>query len=133
MARRSHIKGTSRLRRKLRRMPNKMTDELRIFVRKGAEQIRADAVRLAPELSGDLKDALRGKSAISITGDQLSAKIGIRTKRMLARVFYAHFVEFGTIATTAHPFLVPAFKMNIGLLSRDARKAINRVIARAAL
>ena len=133
MARKSRITGVSRLRRKLRRFDKAVLAEIREVVAEGGELIRNEAIKRVPVKTGNLRDVLRHRSAVAIRGDRLSVKVGVRTKSLMKRGFYAMFVEFGTKSVPARPFLVPAFKATLPLLVRWSAAAINRAVNKVAL
>lgn len=91
-------------------------------VLEGAKVIVAEARRLAPVLSGQLRDSIdadlgtREGTSVQLTRGGVTASIGPR----LPEGWYGHFPEFGTAEMPATPYLRPA------LASREAQ-AVERI------
>ncbi|WP_370189252.1 HK97-gp10 family putative phage morphogenesis protein [Qipengyuania sp.] len=74
------------------------------------EPIAEDARRLVPVESGDLRDTIRVSLEFADGGftDGSMVVVGPLAAGDARHVFYAHFLEFGTITMRARPFLGPA-------------------------
>lgn len=74
------------------------------------EPIAEDARRLVPVESGDLRDTIRVSLEYVDEGftDGSMVVVGALAAGDARHVFYAHFLEFGTITMRARPFLGPA-------------------------
>lgn len=111
--------------------------QVRETVQAVADQIAATARRLAPvghdtrhgHRPGELRDSI-GTERVIRKGEEGD------TVRVVARVFYAQFVELGTRRMTAEPFLRPAssqFRQNRGQhFARVVRTRSRRAARRAA-
>lgn len=140
MARRKRIIGASRLKRKLKRMPDEITEELRTVIASEAlevlKSIRAGAPssdESAPlDWEGKPRPKLRDAFEVRISKDGLKARIGIMGKVRKNQFFFATFLEFGTKLITAVPFVRPAWFRRREHTRRQIRKATLRALHRVA-
>lgn len=74
------------------------------------EPVAEEARRLVPKDSGDLHDTIGVSNELADFGtDGKGIVVGVlRAGGGDEHVFYAHFIEFGTITNRANPFLAPA-------------------------
>lgn len=74
------------------------------------EPIAEEARRLVPRDSGDLYDTIGVSNELADFGTRgVGIAVGVlRAGGRDAHVFYAHFIEFGTVTSRAQPFLAPA-------------------------
>lgn len=88
------------------------------LIERTVKAIAEDARAAAPERTGDLKKKIRAgfKRAISDLEGEVSAP-----------VFYARFVELGTVDTKAHPFLKPAFDKHMPQFFAELQRILNTV------
>lgn len=100
----------SRLPRIALEMDHRVTAALRV----ASELIEAEASSRAPVASGDLRAAIHTEQ----DGDDIRVIAGDD------RVFYGHFVEFGTSRTPARPFLIPALESRRGDVLQAAAQAL---------
>ena len=133
-------------------------------LKRAAEPMRQEAQRLAPVVSGELRDGIivevvkrnAGTAAHAQTmrsgGSKADAALAARTANREAAgrglsaevsvrstAWHSHLVEFGTVATTAKPFLRPAFEGGKDqalstiktILADEIAKTAKRVAARA--
>lgn len=136
MSRRSGLQGVTKVRRLLRRLPNDLVAPVRKELATGAKDILQDAKVRVPKNERVLEQALTAKGS----RDGFSWQIGIRGLRAKRKAFYGAFVEFGTQgapdrnipAQPARPFLFPAFESQKKPIIAAVRRAINRVLRRAA-
>jgi HK97 gp10 family phage protein len=98
----------SKLRRKLRRLPEEATKGIKTAMTELAADIERSAKSRVPVDTGTLKANISAK----VSRDGLSARIGVQGKRASRKAFYGPFVEFGTVKTPAQPFMGPAFEEN---------------------
>lgn len=135
--------GASRLRRKLKRMPDEINLQLRAVIREQAEGVKAEIRRRAP-VSSVFSDALKdfdGKSRKHLrdaietrySKDGLRVRIGLIGKRVMKVFYYARFLEFGFRHRGGKfikiPFFFPAW-----LARRDvARQAVKDATQKALL
>lgn len=75
--------------------------EVREGVQETADAVAADAQRLAPERTGTLRRSI-------VTERLTRGGKESNTVRVVARVFYAKFLEFGTRNMRPRPFMRPA-------------------------
>lgn len=75
--------------------------EIQALLVRIAADIERDAEAAAPKRSGTLRDSIKADLTRVLT--DLVADV-------VAGVFYARFLEHGTKALSAHPFLFPAFE-----------------------
>lgn len=159
MAPRSRVSNADRLMRKLRRMPDEVTEAVKVEINAFATAVLRDAQALAAPSSRRVAANL--KKAILRKG--LRAEVGIRGKRGKRVAWFAHFIEFGTRphslrrstrgsrrigklvarleaqirggwhpGTRARPFLFPAFRMARLVHGKRIRTSVDRALARVA-
>lgn len=151
MAPRSTIRGLAALDRKLRRLPEAVTAEIKAEMEAVADDIVRMARSLAPEDDGALRRSIGwtwgapprgsltlGKVARSALGKQLTITIYAGNDE----AFYARWVEFGTAphlnkglypgthnpGTAAQPFFYPSWRAS----KKDARKRMRQSLRRGA-
>jgi HK97 gp10 family phage protein len=131
---RSRVQGGSRLRKKLRFMPEAATAELKQVIAKSAVDVY-DAIRdLAPIEIGRMRESLNYR----LSSDKLGAAIGYSKRRSGFRRawkvggFEAQFIEFGTKKMSAHPFIRPGFRSQLNSILDNVDKATDRALRRAA-
>ena len=122
--------NVSRLRRKLRRMPDAVLEALRQVLAEGAQEIHAEALKRVP--LGE-KHNLARYLKVKIGRDGLSAKVGYFGKKATKAAFYAVFVEFGTTFAAPHPYMTPAADLVIPTLRKDVERELNKVLRKVAL
>lgn len=125
--RRSGLRKVNRLRRLLRRLPDDVTVEVRKVISDGSDMILKDAQANAPKRTGELVRRLKKR----VARDGLTARVGLLHKRDKKKVFYAHWVEWGTVDTPAKPFLFPAAAANMKVIFFRSQNAIRRALQRA--
>jgi HK97 gp10 family phage protein len=124
-----HVDGLKELEKKLRELgPDIARNALRAGVRAGANLIKDDAVRNAPEDTGTLKKATYIKHIRERSNNyQQTFFVGVRHGKKYAKrgqdAYYWRFVEFGTAKMSAKPFLRPAFE-------RKKEAAVGAIAAR---
>jgi hypothetical protein len=95
--------GASRLRRKLKRMPDAVQDELRKVIRTESEAVAGAMRDRAPVSQAAMPEDWEGKSrprvrdAIEVrySKDGLRAQIGFIGKRVMKVFFFVRYLEFG--------------------------------------
>lgn len=127
--------GASRLRRKLKRMPDEVTDELRETIRKEMTAVYDDVIPEVPVSNnpgprGHLRDAIQ----VKFSKDGLLGRVGLIGRKRNDDFFYAKFFEFGTKRPELpkKPFLYPAWVRRRDHLRRQVRKATIRALRRVA-
>lgn len=100
----------------------------------GAAILVAEEKRLAPALTGNLRDSILSDMwPTNFRGDGLTIWIGPRTGPGGPDGWYGVFAEFGTINTSAHPFVRPAVdgrgQQALGLVSSMIERDIIRAAA----
>lgn len=120
--------SVSRLRRKLRRMPDDIVDEVRKAVTDGAEILRFEMLNRVPVDTGILAETIE----IKLGRDKLSATVGpgARTKKARLRGFRALFIEFGTQNMSARPFIFPALESRKNEIRTHIDRAVDRALRR---
>lgn len=130
------VVGASRLKRKLKRMPEEITVELRGVIRQQSEEILADMKARVPVSGGatlldfrgrrrkHLRDALEARRA----KDGLSVRIGLIGKKKNEVHFYARFLEFGTRSMRKRPFLFATWRAARPEFSHKMRKATTKAL-----
>lgn len=140
------ILNLARLERKLKRLPDAATAEIKAAMEAVADDIVRLARSLAPEEDGDLKRSIGwtwgapprgsitlGKVARSALGKDLTITVYAGDDK----AFYARWVEFGTAphinggqfagtehpGTSAQPFFYPAYRASRKAAKRSIRKA----------
>lgn len=158
MARKSRIRGRSKLRKRLSKMPQSIKGPIQDAVLIAANMVYDEAQRNVPVDEGDLKKAMK----IRHRGDKLGATIGYYKKgnkrNWELAGWRAHFTEFGTKGTRmvknknrfslnrnfgrkkisqtvspqkARPFLGPAYLKNQGRIKRTLGRAVNKGLRKA--
>lgn len=134
----ARVQRLEKLKRKLRAMPQAVKDATREGFAQTAEEMTAMMGRLAPTISGDMKDSIEWHF-----GDNSNSRIGVKGEEGLAVVitaggsskrdpgFYAPHVEFGTRYAGAHPFFFPSYralrKRGKARISRKQTAALKRI------
>lgn len=130
MARRRSVQGLTRLRRKLRRMPDELTKPIKEEIEQAAQEIHFEALSRIPVRSGDLAQALTWRTG----RDGLSARVGFwkkgNVKRWRLAGWRGHFVEFGTVNAPAKPFLQPAWDIVLPRFRRRLDAKIDTALRR---
>ena len=140
MARKKRIIGASRLKRKLKRMPDDINAEIKMVIRDESHALLADIRALAPssnesaplDWQGNPREKLRDAYEVRISKDGLFARIGIMGKRKKNQFFFATFLEFGTRFITARPHVRPAWNKRVNRTRKAIRKATVRALRRTA-
>jgi len=117
----SSITGTDNIFRNLRELPERVRVNIGVgATRKVANAIVKEAKANAPVDTGSLKLSIAAVKRRDRTGNTKYSVVpknskNVRVNGIKGKVtgWYAHFVEFGTVNTPAHPFLRPAYE-NIG-------------------
>lgn len=113
------ILGMDAILKKLKILPERVQKNVLVgAVRASAKPMIKEAKSLVPVESGTLKKSIgirkrrsKDKKIVRFSVAPLKKKDG----------WYAHFVEFGTVKQTAHPFMRPAFEKK-GMESIDEAK-----------
>ena len=146
----TRLLGLDRLKRKLKRFPAAVEQEIRTAMETGANEIVALAKSLAPVDDGDLQrsigwtwgDAPEGAMVLGKVKSSRSGNLVITVYAGGGDAFYARFIEFGTAphtnqgrfagsahpGTAAQPFFYPAYRA----LRRRARSRVTRSVNKAA-
>ncbi|MBX3494521.1 HK97-gp10 family putative phage morphogenesis protein [Chelatococcus sp.] len=143
------IEGRDRLLAKLAALPPAVRSAIKQALAQGADEIVADAKRLAPKKTGKLRDSIKqtwggGKEryASLSAGAKGDPDLTVVISAGNSAVRYAHLVEFGTSphinggmfagsehpGTEAQPFFFPAYRAN----RRKVRARISRATTKAA-
>ena len=143
----SRVKGAGKLRRKLKRFPDEMTEGIKVELESGIRLIQRAAVRRVPVDTGDLKKLLSSGKAVGKKDKGLSWQFGLRTGKLRDEGFYGLFVEFGTKgfsgtdnrgrklnipAQPERPFMRPAFTKYRKALRRRIDKRVNEAVDKVA-
>lgn len=156
MASSFYVRGTGRLTRKLRALPERAQREVKAALHSGAIAVQRDAVAMVPVRTGNLKNLLARNGAIRLRKKGLQVVFGITGAKAGRDGFYARFVEYGTKGYTAgqrrrsgtdsrgrvqtrkvkrnvppraaRPFMRPAFYKNLPLIKRRLRIAVRRAL-----
>lgn len=125
-------KGFRELDRSLARLERGIpADEQRAALRAGAQVIADEARRLAPVLSGRLRDSIRVVDAGAVGADVAAGENGLAVfigpvgSTDEGDVYYARFQEEGTSTMRAHPFMRPAAFTKRG----EAARITSRLLA----
>ena len=124
-----------RFQERMRRIPLEVRRAVLPALVKGAEEIAADARRLAPEDDGDLVRSIRvepGPNELSVVvraGGELTTK-PVRDGAD-ASYDYAMAQEFGTAKMPANPFFWPAYRLNKKRVRARIARAIRKAIKEA--
>lgn len=127
------VLNVDRLNRKLAALPAAVKVEIRPALEKSADEIAALARRLVPVDSGDLRDSIgwtwgtAPRGAISL-GTVKAGDLTITVYAGNSEAFYARWVEFGTVKTSAQPFFYPAYRA----MRKRAKSRIKRAGTKAA-
>jgi hypothetical protein len=93
---RGALKGARRVRRLLKRLPDTVAAEMAEVMKANGPAIRAYAQAAAPDKSGALRRAIAWK----FNARSLSLRVGLLTRAVARRLFYARILEFGRAAQT---------------------------------
>lgn len=124
------VQNLDKLRRKLRRMPDVVKQATREAFVENANELVGMMNRLAPEISGTMKETISWEFA-----NNSNSRIGVKGQEGLGIIvtagaddendpgFYASMVEFGTVDNPPHPFFFPAYRaLRRRMKSRVSRK-----------
>lgn len=123
------VERLDRLRRKLRALPDALKEATREGFAQTAREMTGMMERIAPEISGDLKESIEWHFA-----DNSDSRVGVKGREGFAVIitaggeknkdpgFYATHVEFGTAHSAAHPFFFPSYRA----LRRRGRARVSR-------
>jgi HK97 gp10 family phage protein len=102
---------------------NFLTGTVNSALKQAAEIIKADAIRRVPVDSGALRDSIR---VVQRRGSPTTAEVSVVAGNANGKdgVIYAAFVEKGTLKTSPHPFLKPAFVADETVAMRIVAQAI---------
>jgi HK97 gp10 family phage protein len=114
------IKGMDELVGKLNKMNQMAAVRVEEQVTKSGGKIRKSGKARVAVDSGELKKAIRMKRS----KDRLSATIGPQGKG----AWKAHFIEFGTVESSAQPFMTPAYEENKNDYIDGMKKALNKAV-----
>lgn len=132
MARRkSGVRGVSRLRKKLRRVPVEIRKEVVAAIADAGELLRFEMLKRVPRDEGDLASVIE----LKFSNDKLAIDVGpgVKSKRSFRLAGWrAHFSEFGTLTASAQPFMGPAFEAAKKLAAQMINKAVDKALRRAA-
>ena len=126
------IVGASRLRRKLKRMPDAIQWQLRSVIREQVEIVRATMAARAPVSSpfkapkdweGKPRAHIRDAIEVKVSKDGLRAQVGFISAAVKKVFFYALYLEFGTKFMRKQPFVFPAW--------REKRKSVRDAVVSA--
>lgn len=130
------VYGASRLRRKLKRMPDEVQFELRGVIREQGEAVRREIAQRAPvssmletpiDYNGKPREHLRDAIEAVYQKDGLGVRVGLVTRRARKTFFFAKFLEFGTRFMEKRPFLFPAWRAK----REGARAAVKAATVKA--
>jgi HK97 gp10 family phage protein len=114
------IEGSEELKQGLDRLDVGLKSHLHERLGEWAENVRAEALRLAPAKTGYLRSTIYARTC------EWQAEIG-------AEATYAANVEFGTSRAEAKPFLNPAIEANLPQLERFVAEALETAAMEAGL
>jgi HK97 gp10 family phage protein len=80
------------------------------------EPVAEEARRLVPKNTMALHDSIGVEIAPGGGSAKFEVIVGVLNAGGRANVFYAHFIEFGTVTMRANPFLAPAVFMHEDLI-----------------
>lgn len=113
----ARVQGLESFKRKVTRLRKMIDPDVQAGLLKAGDVIVAEQKRLAPVDDGTLRDSIERRLA---TGE----KSGNQAVRISTGVFYAPFVEFGTVKSAAQPFFFSAFRAR----RKQARAIINKAV-----
>lgn len=126
---RERVKGAARLSRKLKRLPEAATEEVRQEIELAAAAVLQSArsrVRVSPwwrtRDAGHLRDALE----VVLSRKGLRARVGVIRSKTRKLFFYARFLEFGTKHAGKMPFLFPAYREHRERIRAGLHSAVQR-------
>jgi hypothetical protein len=132
----------SKIRRKLRRMPDEITRDLQDGVKTQATALLQTMKGLAPisdeamplDFKGKRRKHLRDALRAHVAKGGLSARVGLLGKRANEVFFFARFLEFGTkrIPKGRYSFMLPAFRVRRDRMRKTLKALTKQAFARAA-
>ncbi len=114
------IEGSEELKQGLDRLDAGLQSRLHERLAKWAENVRAEASRLAPVRTGYLRSTIYARTR------EWQTEVG-------AEATYAANIEFGTTKAQAQPFLNPAVETNLPELERFIAEALETAATEAGL
>ena len=102
---------------------------LQNVVDRGADKVKAAAIRKAPEKSGDLKRSI-DKNEVWDRAGKISIYVGVQVNDIFKKAdgWYARMQEKGTSKMRARPYLRPAFDENKAQIKQEIEAAIKEVL-----
>lgn len=128
------VLNVQRLRMKLNNLPKAAQDAIRRELAFAAGRIVISAKSFVPVDEGKLRDSIGWRFGEAPKGSFVIGRASVGpglTVTVFAgnsEAFYARWVEFGTVKTSAQPFFFPAYRAN----KRSAVAAIRRAVNRSA-
>ena len=117
------LEGLENVQRIFRTLETESAERITNALNQGADEVADNARLLAPVRQGRLR--------ASIVTDLIETERGVAS-RVLTRLFYARFVEFGTIKQTARPFFFPAYFAVRNRVRRRIAREVRRAMRFAA-
>jgi len=133
--------GASRLRRKLKRLPEEVSGELKGVIATEGAVVLSDMKSRAPVSLGALQPAdfqgnprphLRDALDMRFSKDGLRVRIGLIGKRVMKVFFFARYLEFGTRYIEKRPFLFPGWRARRPQTRAAIKAATVRALRRVA-
>lgn len=123
--------GASRLRRKLKRLPDEIQKELRTVIRNEAEGVKEAMRARAPvsesampqDFDGKPRQHLRDAIETRYSKDGLRVQIGLIGKRVMKVFYFARFLEFGFRHKRGGGFIKVPFMFPAWLTRRESARA----------
>jgi HK97 gp10 family phage protein len=132
------IQNVDRLKRKLRRFPEIVREEIRAAISQSADEMVELMKRTVPVDKGDLRDSIgwtwgappRGALVIATSANKAAREAGLVATIFAGNeaAYYVRFIEFGTVKARAQPFFFPSYR----LTKKRARARITRATTKAA-
>ena len=123
------IEGIEALDKAIQAKKIELAEKLKNVVDRGADKVKAAAIRKAPEKSGDLKRSIDKNEVWDRTG-KISIYVGVQVNDIFKKAdgWYARMQEKGTSKMRARPYLRPAFDENKAQIKQEIEAAIKEVL-----
>ncbi len=123
------IEGIEALDKAIQAKKIELAEKLKNVVDRGADKVKAAAIRKAPEKSGDLKRSI-DKNEVWDRAGKISIYVGVQVNDIFKKAdgWYARMQEKGTSKMRARPYLRPAFDENKAQIKQEIEAAIKEVL-----
>lgn len=116
------VKGLKKLLSTLEKIPNEMEKDVEAVLEANAQEIEAEAKRMAPVDTGRLRQSIKAIKVGKLTFKIMANSTGLAP--------YAVYVEYGTRFQRSQPFLFPAFFRGRKNFTKDLQNLLDNTFGK---